>query len=57
MEGRTLKVIIAVCMIIAAFFVVVTCVWKLVKLVAKFKIEGRVEELERLSKRSKGSIS
>jgi hypothetical protein len=31
MEGKTLKVILAVCMIFAALFVVITCVWKLVK--------------------------
>jgi hypothetical protein len=31
MEGRTLKVIVAICMMLAAFLVIVTCVWKLIK--------------------------
>jgi hypothetical protein len=31
MDGRTFKLILAVCMMFGAVFVIITCVWKLVK--------------------------
>ena len=37
------------CMVVGALLVILTCIWKLVKLVAMYKMESRIEDLEALS--------
>ena len=51
-EGRGIKAMLASCMILGAVLVIVTCVWKIVKLIARFKMEERIEEMEAQSIKS-----
>ena len=37
------------CMVIGALLVILTCIWKLVKLLAMYKVESHIEDLEALS--------
>lgn len=45
-------------MVIGALLVILTCIWKLVKLVAMYKMESHIEDLEALSAaRNNGSTN
>ena len=47
--NRGVQILLFSCMIIGALLVILTCIWKLIKLVAMYKMECRIEDLERLS--------
>ena len=48
-SNRGIQIMLALCMVIGAILVILTCIWKLVKLVAMYKMETRIEDLEALS--------
>jgi hypothetical protein len=50
MDERTLQASVFVFLLLCSLFVLVTCVWKIVRLVALFKIESRLAELEQTAK-------
>ncbi len=46
------------CMVLGALLVILTCIWKLVKLVATYKMESRIEDLEAMSQaQNNGSLT
>jgi len=48
-SNRGIQIMLFSCMVIGALLVILTCIWKLVKLVARYKMESRIEDLEALS--------
>ena len=48
-SNRGIQIILFSCMMIGALLVILTCIWKLVKLVAMYKMESHIEDLEALS--------
>ena len=46
---RLLKVMFFFFLIMVALFVILTCIWKIVKLIALYQMESRIEELEHKS--------
>ena len=49
-EGnKGIQIMLFSCMVIGAFLVILTCIWKLVKIVAMYKMDAHIEDLEALS--------
>ena len=46
---RALSLLLFALLLLVAIMVVLTCIWKVVKLIALYKMESRIEELEQLS--------
>ena len=56
--NKGVQILLFSCMIIGALLVILTCIWKLIKLVAMYKMESRIEDLERLSAaQNNGSVA
>jgi len=47
--GSYVQLMLAASLVIAAFLVILTCTWKLVRLLAMYKMESQIEDLEALS--------
>ena len=48
-DSRVLQAVLFAFLLLLAGLVILTCIWKIVKLIAVFKMESRIEELEQMT--------